>query len=53
MKKVSTTVIFCFFKKIRGLILNEIFRRKDPLGRTIGEWLDEEVINLIICNEAD
>lgn len=28
----------------RGLILNEVFRRLDPSGRTIGEWLQEEVM---------
>ena len=27
----------------RGLILNEIFRRVEPGGRTIGEYLDEEI----------
>lgn len=27
----------------RGWIINEVFRRVDPKGRTIGEFLDEEV----------
>ncbi len=27
----------------RGFILNEIFRRVDPVGRTLGEWAREEL----------
>ena len=27
----------------RGIIMNEVFRRVDPGGRTIGEWLREDV----------
>ncbi len=30
--------------RFRGWILNEIFRRADERGRTMGEFLDEEIV---------
>ncbi len=33
--------------KTCSLILNEVFRRVDPDGRTIGEYVSQEVFKLI------
>ncbi len=36
-------LLYIFFFCFRGFMLNEIFRRRDPSHRTVGEWVEQEV----------